>query len=606
MFGLTSFSTRSQISALKVIKGRVMIADAKLNITYANEAVLELLKEAESELKSELPRFDMAKLVGSNIDIFHKNPSHQQRLLSGLKDTHRASIRVGSYVFDLIVTPLLDGGTLTGFVVEWANAQERLKNLDYENQMKAVDRVQAVIEFTPQGQITSANQNFLDAFGYRLEEIKGRSHSILVEKSFAESDEYPRFWAALQAGDLQTGEYVRVGKNGQKVILNASYNPILDVHGKIARIVKFATVVTERVQAVEQLGEGLEKLAHGDLTYRLNRPFAADFEMLRRNFNATADQLSNTIGAVALATHELDSGTANVAQNTDQLSRRTEQQAAALEQTAAALDEITVNVQNASQRTNEARSAAEAAKLNAVKSGEIVDRAVQAMARIESSSGQITSIIGVIDEIAFQTNLLALNAGVEAARAGDAGKGFAVVAQEVRELAQRAAQAAREINALIVKSSEEVRSGVQYVSETGDALKAIEKNIFVVNQQMEGIATAAREQASGLVEVNAAVNQMDQMTQQNAAMVEESNASSATLAQQTHALRDLISQFRIEGGVSAAPSRSYAPAPAAKRPPVPASTHEAPRAVKRAASAAPAAPAIQGNTALKSDSWEEF
>jgi methyl-accepting chemotaxis protein len=223
------------------------------------------------------------------------------------------------------------------------------------------------------------------------------------------------------------------------------------------------------------------------------------------------------------------------------------------------------------------------------------------MQRIEASSNQISNIIGVIDEIAFQTNLLALNAGVEAARAGDAGKGFAVVAQEVRELAQRAAQAAREINALIVKSSEEVRSGVHYVSETGDALKAIEKNILVVNQQMEGIATAAREQASGLAEVNAAVNQMDQMTQQNAAMVEESNASSATLAQQTHALRDLISQFRTEGGVNAAPSHSHAPAPAAKRS-APASTQEAPRAVKRAASS----PAVQGNTALKSDSWEEF
>jgi len=298
-------------------------------------------------------------------------------------------------------------------------------------------------------------------------------------------------------------------------------------------------------QATDGLAGGLKRLAAGDLCARLDQPFADDFESLRRDFNSALDQLHQALGAVAKATHSIDGGSREVSQSADDLARRTEQQAASLEETAAALDEITTNVANSTRRAEEARTEAIEAKQSAHLSGTVVASTVDAMARIEQSSGQIGNIIGVIDEIAFQTNLLALNAGVEAARAGDAGRGFAVVAQEVRELAQRSAKAAREIKELIGKSSVEVKTGVKLVSETGTALKTIEAHIVSINGHMDAIATSSREQSVGLSEVNSAVNRMDQVTQQNAAMVEEANAAGATLANEAGRLRALIGRFQL-------------------------------------------------------------
>jgi len=591
MFANFTGHNRARLDALEAIKARVMIADVKLNITYLNGAVRELLTEAESDLRAELPRFSMATLVGSNIDVFHKNPAHQRRMLSDLKEPYNATIRVGRHVFDLIVSPLFERGKLAGYAVEWANASERLKNLDSANLLSAVDKVQAVIEFTPDGKIITANANFLKATGYGLDELVGRTHSMLVDRDYAASAEYRAFWEALGRGEPQVGEFSRIGRGGREVLLNASYNPIADERGRIVRIVKFATDVTERFNAVSRLGEGLTRLAAGELDCRLDVPFAPDFEPLRQNFNTAITSLSHTLGAVANASVEIDLHSNEVSSGANDLSQRTERQAASLEETAAALDEITVNVQNAAARSEEARKAAEEAKSSASRSATVMGEAIDAMARIEDSSNKISSIIGVIDEISFQTNLLALNAGVEAARAGEAGKGFAVVAQEVRELAQRAASAAREIKGLIAHSSGEVKSGVKLVSETGESLRSIESSILVVNTQIQAIATAAREQAIGLDEVNAAVNQMDQVTQQNAAMVEETNAASATLAGQAEQLRRLIEHFHLGND---APQRSAGrQEPASAPPPV--------RPVRRAA-----IPATQGNAALKQENWSEF
>lgn len=549
MFGHSRIS-RMQTHSLKVITANIMIADADLTIRYMNEAVMELMKEAESDLKKELPRFELAKLVGSNIDIFHKNPSHQRNLLAALKTQHKATIWVGHRAFDLLVTPLLDGGKTTGFVVEWADAKERLQNIDYQEQMAAISRSQGIIEFTTEGEIVTANPNFLKAIDYRLDEVKGRHHSMLVSPDYARSPEYTEFWNALRRGEVQSAEFTRYGKNGKVVVINAAYNPIVDSKGKVTKVVKFATDVTDRVNAVNAIGSALKRLADGDLSFNLETPFARDFEELRHTMNEAITQMRNTLGSVAQSTGQIDNGTREISQSAEDLSKRTEQQAASLEETAAALDEITVNVTNASKRAEEARHAAATASENAVRSGKVVDDAVGAMSRIESSSNQISNIIGVIDEIAFQTNLLALNAGVEAARAGEAGKGFAVVAQEVRELAQRSAQAAKEIKELIRNSSNEVSTGVKLVSETGEALRTIQQNIVAVNEHMEAITSSAREQATGLSEVNSAVNQMDQVTQQNAAMVEETNAASATLAQETARLRELIEKFRLGGSVA--------------------------------------------------------
>ena len=298
--------------------------------------------------------------------------------------------------------------------------------------------------------------------------------------------------------------------------------------------------------ATSGLAAGLKRLASGDLAFQLDVAFAPAFEPLRRDFNSSVKQLAETLLAISDGVATIDGSTREIAAGADDLSRRTEHQAASLEETAAALEEITVNVANANKRAAEARLAATDANQSAVKSAEVVGHAEEAMRRIEASSRQITGIIGVIDEIAFQTNLLALNAGVEAARAGEAGKGFAVVAQEVRDLAQRSAKAASEIRGHIRQSSTEVESGVKLVLDTGTTLKDIGERIAGIDRHMNAIATSAAEQATGLAEINAAVNSMDQATQQNAAMVEQSTAASAMLAAETAKLRALVSRFRLE------------------------------------------------------------
>ncbi|WP_348646493.1 methyl-accepting chemotaxis protein [Ciceribacter sp. L1K22] len=343
--------------------------------------------------------------------------------------------------------------------------------------------------------------------------------------------------------------------------------------------------------ATTTLGENLKRLADGDLTCTIQTNFASEYESLRTDFNTTVSRLSEIMGAVMSAVHNMDSGTREISEGASDLSRRTEQQAASLEETAAAVDEITTNVTNSSKITEEARGVAQAATRSADQSVEVVSSAEQAMRKIEESSQQISNIIGVIDEIAFQTNLLALNAGVEAARAGEAGKGFAVVAQEVRELAQRSAQAAKEIKALIQNSNADVDSGVKLVRDTGEALKTIGDYITKINSFMESIATSSREQSVGLSEVNVAVNQMDQTTQQNAAMVEQSTAAAASLAQEAGRLGMLVSKFKVDGLGAAAPAVSARQSTASARP-------SPARGVSR--------PASSGNLALKTEEWSEF
>jgi methyl-accepting chemotaxis protein len=352
-----------------------------------------------------------------------------------------------------------------------------------------------------------------------------------------------------------------------------------------------AATAAEQSKVVEGLATGLERLAAGALTFRLNEPFAGHYEKLRADFNRAMDTLQDTMREVATNARAVRSGAGEISQASDDLSRRTEQQAASLEETAAALDQITATVRKTAEGAAQSRESVGSAKSDAERSGIVVRDAVAAMSEIENSAQQISQIIGVIDEIAFQTNLLALNAGVEAARAGDAGKGFAVVASEVRALAQRSAEAAKEIKALISASSQQVDRGVGLVGETGKVLERILTQVTSINSAVTEIAASAQEQATGLQQVNTAINQMDQVTQQNAAMVEEATAASHALSAESEALSRLIGRFDLGGTpAQAAPVQSRAP--------------QSPRAIAMKTTGRGGAAAKLA--APEEDAWDEF
>jgi methyl-accepting chemotaxis protein len=361
-----------------------------------------------------------------------------------------------------------------------------------------------------------------------------------------------------------------------------------------------ARAAAEDKVALDALADGLSAMANGDLTHRFTVEVAPRSEVLKSDFNAAIAQLQQAISVVVGNVSGIRSGAGEISQAADDLSRRTEQQAASLEETAAALDEITATVNKTASGARQASDVVQAARGDAEKSGVVVRDAVSAMTAIEQSSSQISQIIGVIDEIAFQTNLLALNAGVEAARAGDAGRGFAVVASEVRALAQRSAEAAKEIKTLISASTGQVGAGVKLVGETGEALQRIVDRVAEIDSLVTEIAASAQEQAVGLAQVNTAVNQMDQVTQQNAAMVEQSTAASHSLAQEAESLQASVAQFRVGSHQQAsAPAsvRTHAPAPVAR---------PANRMVAALKTIGRGGAALKPQAAAVEDGWEEF
>ncbi|MFK0383852.1 methyl-accepting chemotaxis protein [Agrobacterium sp. NPDC090273] len=404
-------------------------------------------------------------------------------------------------------------------------------------------------------------------------------------------DEVGQMAAAVQAFRESAIERIRLEKETEA-------NRSLSEKDRIEREKQKAKEAVDVQFAVDNLATALSKIAQGDVTYRIVQPFVASLDGIRGDFNRAAEQLQLTLNQVAQNARGIDAGANEIRSAADDLAKRTEQQAAAVEQTAAALEEITTTVKDASKRAQDAGQLVGRAKVGAEQSGEVVQRAVSAMEQIASSANEISNIIGVIDEIAFQTNLLALNAGVEAARAGEAGKGFAVVAQEVRELAQRSAGAAKEIKNLITTSNGQVQQGVQLVGETGKALEQIVTEVKEINRHVAAIAESAQEQSSGLQQINTAVNQMDQDTQKNAAMVEESTAASHGLAREASSLNQILSQFKLsEGGYSEAstPLRTASPA-------------DRPAVSPARALGGKIRAAFAGNAALNTsaDSWEEF
>ena len=350
--------------------------------------------------------------------------------------------------------------------------------------------------------------------------------------------------------------------------------------------------------AMETLASGLSALSAGNIAARLDRAFAPQFDSVRADFNNAVEKLEAALQSVGRNAAAINAGAGEIRSAADDLAHRTEQQAASVEETAAALEQVTTTVRDSAKRAEDVGHLVERARVGAEKSGDVVRKAVSAMQQIEKSSGEISNIISVIDDIAFQTNLLALNAGVEAARAGDAGKGFAVVAQEVRELAQRSANAAKEIKALITTSSQQVNTGVSLVGETGKALELIVSEVQEVNRHVGAIVTATREQSTGLQEINTAVNNMDQGTQKNAAMVEEQTAASHALAREAAALNELLQQFRLSNSAQPVSARPVA-ATARSKPAVSPARALGRTVAKAFGSKATTAAAAQ-------DEWEEF
>ena len=421
----------------------------------------------------------------------------------------------------------------------------RLAAADAMGRVDAISKSQGVIEFDLDGIVLSANANFCTAMGYDESEIIGRHHRMFVAPEEAQSPEYVRFWQQLRAGEFQSNEYLRHGRGGREVWIQASYNPIIGLDGKPYKVVKFLTDVTQRKQQVNALGAGLALLAEGDLTSQIQTPFTGDLDTLRQAFNYSVDRVADIVGQLRTTSDQLRHATSDILAGARELSDRTSKQAATVEQTSAAMEMLGSTVAENARLAADASDATQIVSREGAATGTTMGEANAAMERITTSSSKISNIIGMIDDIAFQTNLLALNASVEAARAGDAGKGFAVVAVEVRRLAQSAASASAEIKGLIEQSVNEVKGGSRLVSSAAEQLLNMLTAIRSNAEAMQTIAGASRDQAAAIQEVSVAVRVLDEMTQHNAAMVEETNAAIQQTEAQAHALDVIVDVFTL-------------------------------------------------------------
>ncbi|CTP82629.1 chemotaxis protein [Xanthomonas translucens pv. arrhenatheri] len=458
-------------TALENVTANVMIADAERNIVYVNKPLARMLSAAQDDLRRELPGFDANDLLGRNIDVFHKRPEHQAKLLAALQHTHTAQIRVGGRTMRLIINPVIgDASERQGFVVEWAD----------------------------------------------------RTDEIQVE------EEVSQIVRAAAAGDLDS----RIGLDGKQgflLLLAQQLNTLLD----------------NNADGLARISRLLSALSQGDLTARMDGDLHGVFARIRDDANATALQLETIVRQIQGASDSINSSAGEIATGNDDLSRRTEQQAASLEETAASLEELTATVKQNAEHARQANQLAVGAAAVATQGGEVVGQVVSTMSGIETSSKKIADIISVIDGIAFQTNILALNAAVEAARAGEQGRGFAVVASEVRTLAQRSANAAREIKGLIDDSVGRVAEGSALVDRAGRTMQEIVASVQRVTDIMGEIASASQEQSAGIEQVNRTVTQMDEATQRNAALVEQATASARSMESQAGELARAVASFTL-------------------------------------------------------------
>ncbi len=513
-------------NALDSVTTNVMIADNDRNIIYLNASIETMLADAESDIRKQLPEFRTEGLRGRSIDVFHKNPEHQKRMLERLTDVHRAELNLGGRTMELTVTPIFgEQGDRAGTVVEWLD----------------------------------------------------RTAEVAVENEIGQSIE------AANQGDFSN----RIS--------------VADKQGFFLRLSEGVNSLMEGFEAgFKQVNTSLGYLADGDFTQRIEADYRGSWAELKASVNATVDQLSSLLLQIRGSSEEINSASRDVASGSNDLSARTEQTAASLEETASSMEQLTSAVRQNTENAEQANQLAVGARDTADKGGQVVREVVQRMGEITNSSREISEIISVIEGIAFQTNILALNAAVEAARAGEQGRGFAVVAGEVRSLAQRSSGAAKEIKKLISSSVDNIEKGSEMVDQAGETMAEIVSAVKRVTDIMGEITAASREQRSGIEQVNDAITHMDQGTQQNAALVEESAAAAKSMTEQADGLLQAIMRFRFdaaEPGVAPAirggqeriarvePSVSAANQPARSRPEPRAALAPAPGA--RAAQAAP-------------------
>ncbi|WP_083700204.1 methyl-accepting chemotaxis protein [Shewanella sp. UCD-KL12] len=599
--------------ALDVCMANVMMADADYNIIYLNDSLNTMLSENEKTLQQSLSRFDVKSLIGTNIDIFHKKPSHQRNMLDQLTTTYETSIEVSGLTFNLIATPVFDSGERTGTVVEWqdvtaklAKEREELRLSSENSRIKqALDNVSANTMVADNDlniiyMNSAVNDMFRTAQSDIVKDLPNFDANNLIGVNIDDFHKNPAHQRGLLKSLSSTySSQLSVGGRTFKVVAN----PINDDNGeRIGTVVEWTDRTAEvaieheidtiisaaaagdlsnriEVQNKEgfflNLSNGLNRLvgiadnvisdvvnmfdglAKGDLTRQINGEYEGQFGKLQTDANATVTKLTDVLGGINESANTVTSGAEEIAQGNADLSQRTEEQAASLEETASSMEEMTATVTQSAQNATLANELAQEANTKAEHGGKVVEQAVTAMEAINDSSKRISDIIGVIDEIAFQTNLLALNAAVEAARAGEQGRGFAVVAGEVRNLAQRSAGAAKEIKELIRDSVGKVTDGTELVNQSGSTLEDIVQAVTKVADMISQISVASDQQSSGIQEVNKAISQMDEMTQQNAALVEEVSAAGEAMADQARNMKTQLGFFQANeqqsSGMESAP-----------------------------------------------------